>query len=113
MPEDSPIVEFGCFRIAPHRRQLIADGRPIEIGGRAFDVLAALVEAGGAVVSKDALMRSVWPNRIVEDNSLQAQISALRNSLGADRGLICVSPSAAELEDDPARNRRAVEGCGR
>jgi predicted ATPase/DNA-binding winged helix-turn-helix (wHTH) protein len=88
VPEDSRIAEFGRFRIAPHRRELIADGRPIEIGGRAFDLLAALVEAGGAVVSKDALMRSVWPNRVVEDNSLQAQISALRNALGADRGLI-------------------------
>ena len=86
--EGSSIVEFGRFRIAPQRRELLADGRPIRLGGRAFDVLVALVEAGGAVVSKDALMRSVWPDRVVEDNSLQAQISTLRNALSADRGLI-------------------------
>ena len=48
----------------------------------------ALIEARGAVVSKDALMSSVWPDRIVEDNNLQAQISALRRAFAADRDLI-------------------------
>jgi hypothetical protein len=47
-----------------------------------------LIEASGAVVSKDALMQRVWPDRIVEENNLQAQISALRRAFGADRGLI-------------------------
>ena len=86
--EGSSIVEFGRFRIAPHRRELLADGRPIKLGGRAFDVLMALIEARGAVVSKDALMARVWPDRIVEENSLQAQISALRTAFGAERELI-------------------------
>jgi predicted ATPase/DNA-binding winged helix-turn-helix (wHTH) protein len=86
--ETSAIVEFGRFRILPHRRELLADGRPIRIGGRAFDVLLALIEAHGAVVGKDALMRRVWPNRVVEENNLQAQISALRGAFGADRELI-------------------------
>jgi DNA-binding winged helix-turn-helix (wHTH) protein len=86
--EGSAIVEFGRFRFAPHRRELFADGRSIEIGGRAFDVLMALVEARGAVVGKDALMRRVWPDRVVEENNLQAHISALRAAFGADRGLI-------------------------
>ena len=81
-------VVFGRFRVAPQRRELFADGRPIRLGGRAFDVLVALLEASGAVVSKDALMARVWPDRIVEDNSLQAQISALRAAFGAERGLI-------------------------
>ena len=58
------------------------------LGGRAFDVLMALIEASGAVVSKDALMSRVWPDRIVEENNLQAQISALRRAFGADRDLI-------------------------
>jgi predicted ATPase/DNA-binding winged helix-turn-helix (wHTH) protein len=82
------IVEFGRFRISPHRRELNADGQPMKLGGRAFDVLMALIEAHGAVVEKDALLRSVWPGQVVEDNTLQAQISALRHALGADRGLI-------------------------
>ena len=72
--------EFGPFRIVPRRREIFAEDRPLELGGRAFDVLVALVEAGGAVVSKDELMTRVWPGRIVEDNNLHAQIKALRKA---------------------------------
>src|SRR6516162_8747503 len=81
-------VAFGRFRVLPHRRELLADGRPIKLGGRAFDVLMALIEARGAVVAKDALMTRVWPDRIVEPNNLQAHISALRKAFGAERELI-------------------------
>src|SRR6516162_5726081 len=76
--------EFGRFRILPRRREVLADGRPMELGGRAFDVLVALIEANGAVVSKDELMRRVWPDRIVEDNNLHAQIKALRRAFSGD-----------------------------
>jgi predicted ATPase/DNA-binding winged helix-turn-helix (wHTH) protein len=82
------VIEFGRFRVLPHRRELLAEGRPLELGGRAFDVLMALIEAAGAAVSKDALMHRVWPDRIVEENNLQAQIAALRRAFGADRDLI-------------------------
>jgi TolB-like protein len=74
-------VEFGRFRILPHRREVLADGRPIELGGRAFDVLMALIEANGAVVSKDALIGRVWPGRVIEEGNLRAQIKALRAAL--------------------------------
>src|SRR6478672_3139706 len=81
-------VAFGRFRVLLHRRELLAEGRPIKLGGRAFDVLMALIEARGAVVGKGALMARVWPDRIVEENNLQAQISALRAAFGAERALI-------------------------
>jgi predicted ATPase/DNA-binding winged helix-turn-helix (wHTH) protein len=81
-------IEFGRFSVLPHRRELLAEGRPLELGGRAFDVLMALIEASGAVVSKDDLMNRVWPDRIIDENSLQAQISALRRAFAADRDLI-------------------------
>src|SRR5580704_15122856 len=81
-------IEFGRFSVLPHRRELLAEGRPLELGGRAFDVLMALIEASGAVVSKDDLMNRVWPDRIIDENSLQAQVSALRRAFGADRELI-------------------------
>jgi DNA-binding winged helix-turn-helix (wHTH) protein len=81
-------VEFGPFRVLPHRRELLADGHPVKLGGRAFDVLMALLEARGAVVTKDALMARVWPGRIAGDNNLQTHISALRAALGPDRDLI-------------------------
>jgi DNA-binding winged helix-turn-helix (wHTH) protein len=85
-------VAFGRFRVLPHRRELLADGRPIKLGGRAFDVLMALIEARGAVIGKDALMARVWSGRIVEENNLQAQISALRAAFGAERKLIRTVP---------------------
>jgi predicted ATPase/DNA-binding winged helix-turn-helix (wHTH) protein len=81
-------VAFGRFRVLPRRRELLADGQPIKLGGRAFDVLMALIEAHGAVISKDALTARVWPGRLVEENNLQVHISALRAALGAERALI-------------------------
>jgi predicted ATPase/DNA-binding winged helix-turn-helix (wHTH) protein len=86
---DAPaIVEFGRFRVVPHRRELLAEGRPVRLGGRDFDLLMALLEVPGAVVSKDELMDRVWARRIVEENRLQGAISALRKALGVDRDLI-------------------------
>jgi DNA-binding winged helix-turn-helix (wHTH) protein len=80
-------VAFGRFRVLPHRRELLADGQPIKLGGRTFDLLMALIEARG-VVSKGALMTRVWPDRVVEENNLQEHISALRAALGPERELI-------------------------
>ena len=85
--EASASFEFGRFRIFPQRRELLADGRPMELGGRAFDVLVALVEANGAVVPKDELISRAWPGRIVQENNLQAQVKALRRAF-SDHDLI-------------------------
>jgi DNA-binding winged helix-turn-helix (wHTH) protein len=54
----------------------------IKLGGRAFDVLMALIAARGAVVAKDALMARVWPDRIVEENNLQAHLFGVAESHG-------------------------------
>src|SRR3989454_5382476 len=84
----SQTIEFGRFTVISQRRELLADGRPIELGGRAFDTLMVLIDARGTVLGKDELMNRVWPDRVVEENNLQAQISALRKVFGADRDLI-------------------------
>jgi len=81
-------IAFGRFQVLPDRREVLADGRPIKLGGRAFDVLMALIEARGAVVSKDALMARVWPGRTIAENNLAAQIKALRAAFGVERALI-------------------------
>src|SRR6202048_1152416 len=86
--ETPAIIEFGRFRVLPRRRELLAGGQPIPLGGRTFDGLMALIEGQGAVVSKVALIGRVWPNRIIEESSLHVQISALRNAFGAARALI-------------------------
>ena len=81
MSEAPASVEFGRFRILLHRREVLAEGRPIELGRRAYDVLVVLIEANGAVVGKDELISRVWPGRIIEEGNLRAQIRALRIAL--------------------------------
>jgi DNA-binding winged helix-turn-helix (wHTH) protein len=87
VPDAPASFEFGRFRILPQRREVLADGRLMELGGRAFDVLVVLIEAHGAVVSKDELMSRVWPGRIVGDNNLHVQIKVLRKAF-SDHDLI-------------------------
>src|ERR1700737_232652 len=99
-------VAFGRFRVLPHRRELLADGQPIKLGGGGCGGVLAPARgrrggARGAVVGKDALMARVWPDRIIEENSQQAQIMALRAAFGAERGLIrTVSGRGYQLTGD-------------
>jgi DNA-binding winged helix-turn-helix (wHTH) protein len=81
-------LEFGCFRVLLRRRWLLVDGVPVELGARAFDLLVALLEAGGALVTKGELLDQVWPGIVVSEQNLKVQISALRKAFGADRNLI-------------------------
>ena len=83
--ETPAIIKFGHFRVLPHRRELLADGAPVKLGGRAFDILMALIDARGEVVSKNALMARAWPDRVVEEKNLHSQISALRTALSGRR----------------------------
>src|SRR5258705_4563750 len=63
--ETPAVIEFGHFRVVPRRRELLADGRPIHLGGRSFCALMALIAASGAWVCKDALMDRVSPDPLV------------------------------------------------
>ena len=81
-------VEFGRFRVLLRERQLLADGVPVEIGTRAFDLLVALLEADGLLVTKEELISRVWRGIVVSQENLKTQINALRRALGADRDVI-------------------------
>lgn len=81
-------LEFGRFRVLLRRRQLLADGVRVELGTRAFDLLLALLEADGSLVTKEELMSRVWPGVVVSEGNLKLQVSVLRKALGADRDLI-------------------------
>ena len=81
-------IEFGNFSVLLRQRWLLADGVPIEIGTRAFDVLLVLLEADGALVTKEELLNRVWSGIFVSEENLRVQISKLRKALGADRDLI-------------------------
>jgi len=72
------------FEVRPAERRLLAHGQPVSLGGRAFDLLLALIELRERVVAKDELLARVWPGAVVEENNLTVQISSLRKVLGPD-----------------------------
>ena len=78
-------LDFGRFQILPDQRELRVDGRAVPLGGRAFDVLLALVTRRDRLVAKSELMELAWPGVVVEENNLQVQISALRKWLEEKR----------------------------
>src|SRR6516165_7284136 len=85
-------LEFGRFQILRRRRQLIANGVPVKMGTRAFDLLTVLLEADGSLVTKEELVSCVWPGVHVSEDNLKVQISALRQALGEDRDFIRTEP---------------------
>jgi non-specific serine/threonine protein kinase len=76
--------KFSRFELRPGTRQLLADGQPLALGARAFDLLLALVEAGGERLAKDVLLDRVWPGLVVEESNLHVQVSGLRKLIGAE-----------------------------
>ena len=81
-------LEFGRFRVLLRQRQLLADGVPVELGTRAFDLLLVLLDADGLLVPKEELLTRVWAGIVVSEENLKVQVSALRKALGADRDVI-------------------------
>ena len=76
--------EFGPFRLDARKRLLMREGEIVPLKPKAFDTLLALVEEGGHILQKDALMRRVWPDTLVEEGNLTFNISSLRKALGDD-----------------------------
>jgi DNA-binding winged helix-turn-helix (wHTH) protein len=121
MPGSSDIFLFADFRFDPaggglFRRDDHGSFAPVAIGSRALDLLAALIDRRGDVVSKEEIMAAVWPKTAVEEANLFVQISALRAILDreqsgqsciqtvAGRGYRFVAPvtRCAELRSTPA-----------
>lgn len=81
---DAIAWNFGKFTLLTDRRLLMAEGLPVRIGGRALDVLIALVELAGQFVSRDELIQKIWGTRVVEEINLRVQVATLRRMLGDD-----------------------------
>src|SRR5437879_2000056 len=101
---------FGSSEVRPAERQVLINGTPAALGGRAFDLLVALIERRERVVDKAELFNVVWPGLIVEENNLNVQISSLRKVLG--RSAIATIAGhgyrfVAALEPDAAKNGSA------
>src|SRR5688572_28136928 len=82
-PRSPDAYRFGRFELRPAQRLLLADGAPLPVGARAFDLLLVLVAERERVVSHDELLASVWPGLVVEENNLRQHVSGLRKLLGA------------------------------
>lgn len=83
-PPDDDSLHFANFELQPRERRLLAAGRPVVLGGRAFELLLALAERPDRLVTRDELLDRVWPDVIVEENNIAVQISSLRKVLGPE-----------------------------
>ncbi len=82
MQRTSSRYTFGRFHLDAGERCLTRDGQPALLTPKAFDTLLALVQHAGHALSKDDLMRAVWPDGFVEESNLAFNISTLRKALG-------------------------------
>jgi DNA-binding winged helix-turn-helix (wHTH) protein len=108
-----PALEFGRFRVLLRQRQLLADDVPVELGTRAFDLLLALLEADGLLLSKEELVNRVWPDVVVSEENLKVQVSALRKALGADRDVIRTEFGRGYRFTGVLCSNVAADGCRR
>ncbi len=76
---------FDSFLLYPGRHLLLKDAEPVTIGSRALEILIALTEQAGELVTKDELTARAWPNATLEESNLRAQIALLRRVLGDDQ----------------------------
>ena len=76
------VLSFGPFSLFPAERLLKKADKPIALGGRALDILIALVERAGEVVTYKELTSAVWPDVVVEKGNLRFQMATLRKALG-------------------------------
>src|SRR5262249_34983971 len=84
--EETGLYQFGPFRVDAARRLLTCDGQAVPLKPKTFDLLLLLVESQGRVLSKDDLMKALWPDTFVEEANLSFQISILRKALGQHAG---------------------------
>jgi predicted ATPase/DNA-binding winged helix-turn-helix (wHTH) protein len=75
-------ASFGSFRLFPAQQLLLENGAPVRLGSRALEILAALIEQPGELISKAELMARVWPDTFVDENTLRVHVAALRRALG-------------------------------
>lgn len=108
---------FGSFLLIPERQLLLHRETPVKIGCRALDLLTALVERAGELVTKKDLVARVWPTTVVEESNLKVNVGALRRALEAHsaaakyiatvpgRGYRFIAPVETDVLAPPARIR--------
>ena len=126
---EGEVVRFGPFRLIASERLLTKENEPVTLGGRALDILVALVERPGELMTHKELVKRVWADASIEESGLRVHIAALRRALGdgrdgaryitniSGRGYCFVSPVKRSTQTDaPASGRRGrakLSTCGR
>lgn len=113
-------LHFGRFTLQPARKLLLEDRQPVRIGSRALDLLVALAQRPGEVLSREELETFVWPRSVVEETSLRVHASRLRKVLrdGEDGARYIVNVPGrgyafvAEITRDPVEPRAATAEAG-
>src|SRR5438132_6021444 len=86
MPEGKHFYEFCPFRLDPAERRLLRNNQTVPLAPKAFDTLLLLVENSGHLLTKDELMKRLWPETFVEEVNLAQNISAIRRALDDKNG---------------------------
>jgi DNA-binding winged helix-turn-helix (wHTH) protein len=117
--EAARTFSFGPFHLIPTQRLLLEAGKPLRLGSRALEILIALVERHGELVTKEELIARVWPNVFVESSNLTVHIAALRRVLGdglngnrylvniPGRGYEFVAPVSTAVKKIPRSGQRS------
>ncbi|WP_342739469.1 winged helix-turn-helix domain-containing protein [Bradyrhizobium sp. B117] len=95
--QDSEVLSFGPFRLIANERRLTKDGEPVELSGRALDILLTLTSQPHKIISKCELMAHVWPGITIEDSTLRFHVANLRKALGDQ------DPGARYIATEPGR----------
>ncbi len=95
MERHASVLKFGPFELDVGQHTLSRDGRPIPLTPKVFELLAVLAESGGRLLEKDALLKAIWPETVVEEGNLTKCVFLLRQALGdtgAPRAYVATVP---------------------
>jgi Tol biopolymer transport system component/DNA-binding winged helix-turn-helix (wHTH) protein len=84
--QNNQCYEFGPFRLATAEHRLYRNGEIVMLPPKEFDLLLLLVQNPGQVMNRESLIKSLWPNTVVEEANLNVHISALRKVLAESTG---------------------------
>jgi Tol biopolymer transport system component/DNA-binding winged helix-turn-helix (wHTH) protein len=96
------IYRFGPFSLDPTAKVLLRDAQTVRLARKAAETLLVLVENSGQVLTKQELMKAVWPDRVVDEANLAQNVAVIRKALGVERG------APGYIETFPGRGYRIV-----
>jgi|JI8StandDraft_2_1071088.scaffolds.fasta_scaffold21998_2 DNA-binding winged helix-turn-helix (wHTH) protein len=118
--QDGRAMYFGDYVVCPGARTLRQGSSEVPLGSRAFDLLVVLLRSRGRLVTKDEIVREVWPSTFVDESNLRFQMGVLRKALRAERNRIKTIPGRGYIfvdndgvsSDMVARRRAPVSAKG-